>query len=68
MCVAYSMMERQSSSKSSPDNTHTVTSSVCVLSRCVCVCVYELSFQIRLAQQGRGADNIVDVASVDIES
>lgn len=32
----------------------------------------ELSFQIRLAQQGRGggggADNAVDVAGVDIES
>lgn len=36
--------------------------------RVCCMCACELSFSIRLAQQGRGADNIVDVTSVDIKS
>lgn len=59
VCAAYSVMERQSLS---PPLTLPTQSSL------LCVCVCALSFQIRLAQQGRGADNIVDVAVVDIES
>lgn len=59
VCVLYSVMERQSSSKPSSDITYTVISSVCV-----CVCAHEgergeLSFQIRLAQQGGGVGELI---------
>lgn len=47
VCVLYSVMERQSSSKPSSDITYTVISSVCV---CVCMCVY-----VRMRERERGA-------------